>query len=110
VLTSIYLYCFGDKRAITDFPLENSIKSFSETLKAENATQHVIDNHEIPHYAYVLYGLLKQGGESDFTVIGIDDSEIPYMDEFYESLVERGIKRFKFLELMKKTFDTFSLV
>ncbi|EOL8988445.1 P-loop NTPase fold protein [Cronobacter dublinensis] len=109
VLTSIYLYCFGDKRAVTDFPLKSSIKSFAETLKAENATPRVADNHEMPHYSYVLYGLLKQGGESDYTVISIDNSDIPYMDEFYEILTERGFNRFKFLDVMKKTFDTFSL-
>lgn len=110
VLTSIYLYCFSDKRAVTDFPLKSSIKSFADTLKAENTTPRVTDIHEMPHYAYVLYGLLKQSGESDYSIISIDNSDIPFMDEFYERLTERGFIRFKFLDVMKKTFDTFSLL
>lgn len=110
VLTSIYLYCFAEKRAITNFPSKDSIISLSDTLNINDINFNVDDSYNIPHYFFVIYGICKGNNISAKEYFNLSDDALKKIDEFMDNLLERGFSRFNFTQTVKATFDKFSLM
>lgn len=110
VLSSIYLYCFAEKSAVTNFPSKDSLLSLTDTLNIKNIDLNVEYGYRIPHYFYVIYGICKENSIPTGEYFNLHENTLKKIDEFYESLTERGFSRFNFTKTVKATFDTFSLM
>jgi hypothetical protein len=110
VLTSIYLYCFAEKRAIANFPSRDSIQSLTDNLFINNIDFNVENGYYLPQYFYVIYGICKENNTRVKEYFNLDDEAFKKVDEFYNSLIERGFSRFSFTKTVKATFDKFSLM
>ena len=109
-LTSIYLYCFAEKRAITNFPSKDSLLSLTKSLSINDIDFEVAYGYSIPQYFYVFYGICKENNIPPREYFNLSQEAFKKIDEYYESLTERGFSRFSFTKTVKKTFDTFSLM
>ncbi|NUL39401.1 KAP family NTPase [Kosakonia sacchari] len=110
VLTSIYLYCFAEKNAITNFPSKSSVLSLINTLNIKNIDFNVDYGYRIPQYFFVIYGICKENNIPSGELFNLNEQTIKKIDEFYENLIERGFSRFNFAKTVKATFDKFSLM
>jgi len=110
VLTSIYLYCFGEKRAIANFPSKDSLLSMADSLVLKNIDLNVEYSYSIPHYFYVIYGICKESNIPTKEYFNLSDEALKKIEEFYESLISKGFSRFSFTKTARATFDTFSLM
>ncbi|WP_312315168.1 P-loop NTPase fold protein [Atlantibacter sp.] len=109
-LSAIYLYCFAEKSAVTNFPSKDSLISLIDSLNIKNINLNVEDSYIIPHYFYVIYGMCKENSISTGEYFNLHEDSIKKIDEIFEGLNGRGFSRFNFTKTMKATFDTFSLM
>ncbi|WP_333872091.1 P-loop NTPase fold protein [Kosakonia cowanii] len=110
VLTSIYLYCFAEKRAIANFPSKDSIRSLADNLLINNIDFNVDNGYSIPQYFYVIYGICKENNTPIKEYFNLDNDAFRKTEEYYNNITERGFSRFSFTKTVKATFDKFSLM
>ena len=109
-LSSIYLYCFGEKRAISHFPSRESISSLAGTLKYGEYTLANKKLHEIPTYLYTLYSLIKENPQYSPDLLSLSSSDMDSIERLYEVFNGRVTNDFDKIKSIRKTFDIFSLV
>lgn len=109
-LTSIYMYCFGEKRAISHFPSKESIRSLAKTLQIDEVSLSNVKTHQIPLYIYPLFAVIKENPELEPNLLGLEPIQMTSVEKLHESLNARVFNEFNTLKAIKKTFDTFSLI
>lgn len=109
-LAAIYMYCFGDKSAIQNFPSKASVQSLAKTMRIESIFSDEMEIHNIPHFVFAFYGLCTQTEGIPLQWLGINEKYIPDLNLHLESLTERSLFRYSFIRTIKNTFSAFSLI
>lgn len=109
-MLGIYLYCFGNRRLLSDFSTKSSLISAANTLGIEKFKVDLENPYDIPHTQLMFYILLRES-KHDF------ESMLPSNPKEKEAFIERALALTKgdytmhdFTNPVKSAFDTLLLI
>lgn len=109
-ILGIYLYCFGDRRLLSEFPSKASLIDALKILGIEQFEIELQDIYKTPHTHLMLYTIIKESKHDFDNVLPAKQEEKEALEKHALNLTRGDYTMHDFIKPLKNVFETLSLI